>query len=399
MVLEYLKDKDLKDKAPLLSLHINFVDKNAKENRANFFIEAAMKSFKASYIENYQEIFNTSFSALKKKMWNLNKNQALFYYDYLSEGQQIDEIIYEMYQSKFEREYSHRMEDSYSALINPIRKSLQRKFDSSGMSEEKILFYRFQKEFSNTIDVESDILPTLCSSDISYGDIISIGDNKYMVISQACDSTVRHDGTRATNSFQLIKLKEKKDGIIDVKWLVNYVNEFISKSRYAGKNADLILKNKKDVEKLLSKCFDREDIHDFIKICEKSNGKKLKCKNTKDKESKKLPAEYRIDNNAEIFNVETLWLDALLLPANTNGDIVLSKKSIKSAHELRFSVKKMLMKKYDEFIERVEESGVDEVEGMINFSLGNLGLKIEFRDLKDDSKDDSNEVILKNRSL
>lgn len=399
MVLEYLKDKDLKDKAPLLSLHINFVDKNAKENRANFFIEAAMKSFKASYIENYQEIFNTSFSALKKKMWNLNKNQALFYYDYLSEGQQIDEIIYEMYQSKFEREYYHRMEDSYSALINPIRKSLQRKFDSSGMSEEKILFYRFQKEFSNTIDVESDILPTLCSSDISYGDIISIGDNKYMVISQACDSTVRHDGTRATNSFQLIKLKEKKDGIIDVKWLVNYVNEFISKSRYAGKNADLILKNKKDVEKLLSKCFDREDIHDFIKICEKSNGKKLKCKNTKDKESKKLPAEYRIDNNAEIFNVETLWLDALLLPANTNGDIVLSKKSIKSAHELRFSVKKMLMKKYDEFIERVEESGVDEVEGMINFSLGNLGLKIEFRDLKDDSKDDSNEVILKNRSL
>ena len=60
------------------------------------------------------------------------KNQELFYYDYLNEGQHADDIIYNIFLTKFSQVYSETFGDvnKHSTLINPIRRSMQKHFST-----------------------------------------------------------------------------------------------------------------------------------------------------------------------------------------------------------------------------------------------------------------------------
>ena len=88
---KYLTDLKLdKNIAEQLVLHFNYV-KKTEELSADFF-DNILKSQKANYISEYKNIFEESYSKLTERLWQLNQNQVLFYYDYINEGQHVDSI-------------------------------------------------------------------------------------------------------------------------------------------------------------------------------------------------------------------------------------------------------------------------------------------------------------------
>ena len=101
----YLRNLGLDESvAEQLVLHFNFVSKT--EELTEDFFDNILKSQKANYISEYKNIFEKSYSKLTERLWQLNQNQVLFYYDYINEGQHVDSIIYETFLTKFKQVYS-----------------------------------------------------------------------------------------------------------------------------------------------------------------------------------------------------------------------------------------------------------------------------------------------------
>ncbi|WP_161947145.1 hypothetical protein, partial [Streptococcus suis] len=96
-VKEYLQTRldFAPEEAEELALHFNYVSKT--EKISNEFFDNILKSQKANYIQAYKQIFEESYRKLTERLWELNKNQALFYYDYINEGQHADDIIYDIF--------------------------------------------------------------------------------------------------------------------------------------------------------------------------------------------------------------------------------------------------------------------------------------------------------------
>lgn len=226
-------DDDISNK---LALHFNFIEKTTDSDVLEKNLkENIMKSQKASYINAYSDIFNDSFKELKKRIWELNKNQSLFYYDYLQEGQHIDDILYKIFSEKFNAQYSDVISNpiNHEKLINPIRKSMQRY--SEGVDKVDINAFRFLKELEYNINKEE--LPVISSSDIAFGDIIEVigGETikKYLIISQDCDIVTRQykKGERILKSYQLVEIKKVSPQNISEKWIYDKLYKLFSEKK------------------------------------------------------------------------------------------------------------------------------------------------------------------------
>ena len=89
---DYLRTLGLDESiAEQLVLHFNYVQKT--EELSSDFFDNILKSQKANYISEYKNIFEESYSKLTERLWQLNQNQVLFYYDYINEGQHVDKFI------------------------------------------------------------------------------------------------------------------------------------------------------------------------------------------------------------------------------------------------------------------------------------------------------------------
>ena len=205
-----------KDDAEQMALHFNYVNKS--DRLTNDFLDNILKSQKARYVQEYKDLFAQTYSKLTERLWQLNQNQELFYYDYLNEGQHADDIIYNIFLTKFSQVYSETFGDvnKHSTLINPIRRSMQKHF--STVSDSQLKTYRELKEFEIKLTTNRGMLSIATSSDISFGDVIHVGDDYFMVMSQDCDITIRNDGTRKLDSFQLVKI-EAKESVVSKSYL------------------------------------------------------------------------------------------------------------------------------------------------------------------------------------
>ncbi|HFR3335291.1 TPA: hypothetical protein ACHU5P_001392 [Streptococcus suis] len=203
-VKEYLQTRldFAPEEAEELALHFNYVSKT--EKISNEFFDNILKSQKANYIQAYKQIFEESYRKLTERLWELNKNQALFYYDYINEGQHADDIIYDIFLTKFHQVYGEIFgEDAQHAeLANPIRRSMQRHL--SGLSNSVVDSYREDKE--KIVDSSLNLLKIPASSDLSFGDVIKIGEKYFMLLNQDCDIVIRNKGKRKLNYFQLVEL-------------------------------------------------------------------------------------------------------------------------------------------------------------------------------------------------
>lgn len=357
---EYLRSLGLDESvAEQLVLHFNYVQKT--EELSSDFFDNILKSQKANYISEYKNIFEESYSKLTERLWQLNQNQVLFYYDYINEGQHVDNIIYETFLTKFKQVYSDTFNEvnNHKELINPIRRSMQRSVQS--IQDGEIL--RFLKDLDLATTFNDRLIKISSSTDISFGDVIKIGTKKFLLISQGCDITIRDDGNRTLSNFQLVEIKENIEPITE-KSLHNKLKDLNKKCDVYNTFTSKILEKHGIPLSIISNLFDPQ-----------SSKKHLGTEQIKELYFKH---DFIEESKSKIYSIECIWLDALLLRQNEEGDIILSQENISNSHEIRYATQKYFDYKFNELITRIgEESSKEIVEKIIKFTFDELPIECE----------------------
>lgn len=395
-VFDYLNDGEglnlEKDIANNLALHINFVDKSNYEK--DHFISSLRKSQKANYVNSFDDIYSQCIISLKEKIWDMSHNEALLNYDYLMEGQHVDNIIYDMFTNKFNYTYNEFRNINYDKIINPIRNSMQ-KYENFRDDNDDIPVnyisdrFRFLKEINYYVNSQGPELKSSRSDDISYGDIIEINDEKYVVISQNCDITIRNNGSRRLDSFNLIKIKEKEEKI-DANWLVKYYKNFLESIIYS-ETKDLPKSEKKRIKNERRKVFYgvfSEEIQklgfesNFLEEIEKANRseeqaasklERLEFINASERSCKKI---YDIESS-QIYTVPCFWLDVLLLRKNDENISIVTEESIQSSKEIRLATKRYIENQFNETIEKFNTVSKEVLELSLETNLFNPKISIK----------------------
>ena len=357
---KYLTNLKLdKNIAEQLVLHFNYVQK-AEELSSDFF-DNILKSQKANYISEYKNIFEKSYSKLTERLWQLNQNQVLFYYDYINEGQHVDSIVYETFLTKFKQVYSDTFntEHKHAELINPIRRSMQRSVQY--IQDGEIL--RFLKDLDLATTFNDRLIKISSSTDISFGDVIKIGTKKFLLISQGCDITIRDDGNRILSNFQLVEIREDIEPITE-KSLHKKLKDLNKKCEVYNPFTSKILEKHGIPLSILSNLFNPQ-----------SSKKHLGTEQIKELYFKH---DFIEESKSKIYSIECIWLDTLLLRQNEEGDIILSQENISNSHEIRYATQKYFNYKFNELITRIgEESSKEIVEKIIKFTFDELPIECE----------------------
>lgn len=255
------------------------------------------------------------------------------------------------------------MNVNYGKFINPIRNSIQ-KYENNRVAEEKVEIdkapakYRFIKEVNSAIHGGSNTDPVFSSDDITFGDIITIGSSNYLIVSQNCDITIRQNGDRSVQSFQLIKVKENRE-TINAEWLINffikYCNDFkpekiklnsqgkeFFENTFHNPSADSELR----IMGFEAQCLKMiEDSLDMANVANHLRSLDFKgC----DKDLSVVWEYVRDTKVNEIFTVPCFWLDALLI-RKTNGNVI-NEETIDKSKEIRLATKRRIKKDYNDMI-------------------------------------------------
>lgn len=378
---EYLRSLGLDESvAEQLVLHFNYVQKT--EELTEDFFDNILKSQKANYVSEYKNIFEESYSKLTERLWQLNQNQVLFYYDYINEGQHVDSIIYETFLTKFKQVYSDTFNDvnNHKELINPIRRSMQQSVQSV---QKKSKLLRFLKELDLGLTSNDRLRKIPASSDISFGDVIKIGMKYYLIVSQDCDMTIRDDDNRKLSNFQLVEIEDTREKVTEkmlsakLKALGDDGNTDYSIVKEALKKYGL---SPESIDKVVNRQTPKRELGDVqINELVLYNG----FKETKD---------------FKIYLMDCIWLDALLLKASDHG-IILSEENILNSHEIRYATRNYLNDKFKTLIDRIGENSSQEVvDRIFKYIFNDIAIECEpiFSDTQETEKAKLTGFILKN---
>lgn len=343
----------LSNTAEQLALHFNYVKKT--EELSGDFFDNILKSQKANYISEYKNIFEESYSKLTERLWQLNQNQVLFYYDYINEGQHVDNIIYETFLTKFKQVYSDTFneENNHKELINPIRRSMQHHLPP--ISNSQIEVYRNLKEFEMNLNSQNKLLKVPESTDISFGDVIEIGSKYYMIMSQDCDITIRKNGKRKLFSVQMVEIKEQSKKISE-QYLYKEYSKILRKDGFAtGLNKLGISSEALDNVMQASK---NEGL-----CSEQINGLYINSG------FKALPKN--------IISINGFWLDCLTLRKNLDKEVEFTSSNLNSSHEVRYATLDYLKRCLNCLLSKLQNTDKDTVDQIIKFSLSDSNIEIE----------------------
>ena len=358
--IEYLRNLGLNESiAEQLVLHFNYVQKT--EELTEDFFENILKSQKANYISEYKNIFDESYSKLTERLWQLNQNQVLFYYDYINEGQHVDNIIYDIFITKFKQVYSDTFSknNNHQELINPIRRSMQQ---SAQSVQEKSKILRFLKELDLGLTFNNRLRKISASTDISFGDVIKIGVKKYLIISQDCDMTIRDDNNRRLSYLQLVEIEDTSEMVTEkllskkLKDLGNSVNIDDPIVKEALKRYGL---SQDSINKIVNRQTRKaelgtDQINDLV-----------------------LYNDFKETKDFKIYLIDCIWLDALLLKSSNNR-IILSEQNISNSHEIRYATRNYLKNKFRDLIDRIGEySSQDVVDKIIKYIFEDIAIECE----------------------
>ena len=350
----YLRNLGLDESvAEQLVLHFNFVSKT--EELTEDFFDNILKSQKANYISEYKNIFEKSYSKLTERLWQLNQNQVLFYYDYINEGQHVDSIIYETFLTKFKQVYSDTFneDNNHKELINPIRRSMQHHLES--VSQSQIKLYRKLKEFEMSLNNQNIFLEIPKSSDISFGDVIRINDKYYMIMSQDCDMTIRNDGKRRLSSIQLVEIRKQTEKVSE-QYLFNNYRKMLKKCEFVAGLNKLGISN--EILHKLGQSRTSEDLSsEQIGNLYSNNG-------------------FEATTN-KIISIEDFWLDCLTLRKNSNSEFEFTSFNLETSHEIRLATLKYLQSCLEFLLNKLANTNSDVVNKIIKFSLLNSEIDVE----------------------
>lgn len=378
---EYLRSLGLDESvAEQLVLHFNYVQKT-KELTEDFF-DNILKSQKANYISEYKNIFEESYSKLTERLWQLNQNQVLFYYDYINEGQHVDNIIYETFLTKFKQVYSDTFnaDNNHKELINSMRRSMQKSVQSV---QEKSKILRFLKEFDLGLTFNDRLRKIPASTDISFGDVIKIGTKKYLIVSQDCDMTIRVDNNRKLSNFQLVEIEDMSEEVTE--------KLLSAKLKKLGSDVNIddpIVKEALERYGLSQDSIDRVVNRQTSKSSLESNqiGNLI------------LHNDFKVKADFKIHLLECIWLDALLLKASDHG-IILSEENILNSHEIRYATRNYLNDKFKTLIDIIGENSSQEVvDRIFKYIFNDIAIECEpiFSDTQETEESKLTGFILKN---
>lgn len=356
----YLRNLGLDESiAEQLVLHFNFVQKT--EELTEDFFDNILKSQKANYISEYKNIFEESYSKLTERLWQLNQNQVLFYYDYINEGQHVDSIIYETFLTKFKQVYSDTFNEvnNHKELINPIRRSMQQSVQSF---QEKSKILRFLKELDLGLTFNDRLRKISASTDISFGDVIKIGDKKYLIVSQDCDMTIRDDDNRRLSYIQLVEIEDASE-IVTEKLLSKKLKKLGNNVGIDDPIVKETLKRYGLSQDSINRVVNRQTPTDEL--------------GTNQINDLVLYNDFKETNDFKIYLIDCIWLDALLLKSSNNR-IILSEQNISNSHEIRYATRNYLKNKFRELIDRIgEDSSQDVVDRIIKYIFEDIAIECE----------------------
>lgn len=333
---KHLKKLGLDDLASeQMAHHFNYVKKS--DDLTPEFFENVLKSQKANYLQRYKHIFEKSFSKLSERLWELNQNYALFFYDYLNEGKHTDDIIYDIFLAKFHQEYSEEFSElsGHNAFINPIRRSMQQ---SMCHYTTKTDVYSKIKNLEKGIHSHNNIIKVPNSTDISFGDVLEIGDKKYMILSQDCDIVIRNEFKRKLKNFQLVEIEEEIENVSE-KWLSDFLKKK-PKVNMQDSSFKCTLKNFGIEESVVNKITNANVPTKDLSTSQINNMKYSSDIKPKTK---------------QIYSINCIWLDLLVLRCNESEEILLSKDNIIKSHEIRYATKKYIENELDDLIIRISD--------------------------------------------
>lgn len=366
--------------AEQLVLHFNYVQKT--EELSSDFFDNILKSQKANYISEYKNIFEESYSRLTERLWQLNQNQVLFYYDYINEGQHVDSIIYETFLTKFKQVYSDTFneDNNHKELINPIRRSMQKSVQSV---QEKSKILRFLKELDLGLTFNDRLRKIPASTDISFGDVIKIGTKKYLIVSQDCDMTIRVDNNRKLSNFQLVEIEDMSEEVTE-----KLLSAELKKLGKDVNTDDPIIK-----EALKRYGLSPDSINRVVnRNTSKSNLESNQIG------SLILHNDFKVKADFKIHLLECIWLDALLLKSSDNG-ITLSEENILNSHEIRYATRNYINNKFKNLIDRIGENSSQEViDRIFKYIFNDIAIECEpiFSDTQETEEAKLTGFILKN---
>lgn len=223
------------------------------------------------------------------------------------------------------------------------------------LSNSRIEVYRKLKEFEMELNSQNDLLKVPGSSDISFGDVIKIGDKYYMIMSQDCDITIRNNGRRRLSSIQLVEVIKQTEKVSEQYLFKNY-KKMLRKCEFVAGLNKLGISNE-----ILHKLGQSETSEG---LCSEQIGN-LYSNNGFEATTKK------------IISIEDFWLDCLTLRKNVNSEFEFTSSNIEISHEIRWATLQYLQSCLEFLLNKLENTNSDVVDKIINFSLLNSEIDVE----------------------
>ena len=320
---------------------------------------------------------------LKEKIWDINNNEALIHYDYLMEGMQLDDIFYEIYQSRFNKIYNEKCFAKYEEYINPVRKAIQiyesdKSFDREEI-RKRIFISRSVKELNNLLKQETYLYKCKKSDDIRFGDILKLKNSYYMVVTQDCDLSIRLEEKRKNDCINLIKVKYLDNNLKNIQ--ITSKLEGIYKNTYAKQGNDSYISNIKEI------------IFDNIEPFDKLNIDKTKIENilnTDRVDQEDLPLlnkSIELSSDNKFYLIEDIFIYCILLNCQDSDRIEITKESIEKSKEIRVATKNYIKERFDKLIRKYSKLQYESLKEISDKKLISDLIPIEF------SFDEENKLI------
>lgn len=342
---DFLKVVGLKEEEiEKLSMHVNFVDKSSK-HKLMCFETAFRRCQNNNLISLYSESYYQTIMELKEKIWDINNNEALIHYDYLMEGMQLDDIFYEIYQSRFNQIYNKKCFEKYDEYINPVRKSIQtyesdKNLDKEEEIRKRIFISRSVKEINNLLKQETYLYKCKKSDDIRFGDILKLNNSYYMVVTQDCDLSIRLLGGRKSDFITLIRVDYSNANLTNDSIKNKLINNYKKTFEGSAKNFDksVLTSNISSFKKL---DIDETTINNIFNK-DKKNQCKFECEEI----------NVKLNKNYKLYHIESIFLDCIILNNQNIKKIEITKENISNSNEIRLATKRYIDKNFNEFIDK-----------------------------------------------
>lgn len=203
----FLRDDVKIDKSILnnscVALNTNIIEKNDIDAQLIYYL--ILKSSKSKYFDFLNKIISDSIKRFKQNIYDSKTGLELFSYDYLTEGKNFDELLFDIFEFDLKTNYIHDLDYSMFSIMNEAvdyyleNNKTKTKVDKAVWRVKKVLN---EIEHPSCVDVSINEM----RHDVSFGDIFLIDDKYYMVGNQSCDIAIRANGTRIDSYATLIPI-------------------------------------------------------------------------------------------------------------------------------------------------------------------------------------------------